>query len=153
MVMCCPLSGGDGDGPSFYVEEIRRAAKTHQCGECREDIVKGTRYENVKGLWDGSMSTHKTCLSCREIRNHFACSSGFYFERLWDDLEENFFPHMTAGGPCFEGLSVAARLRLFERRLAWFADLSKRQRLQILQTKPHYQKEQRDDETSVSWND
>ena len=102
---------------------------------------------------DVNTGTYKTCLSCREIRNHFACSSGFYFERLWDDLEENFFPHMTAGGSCFEGLSVAARLRLFERRLAWFENLSKRQRPQILETKPHYQREQRDDETAVSWND
>ncbi len=151
--MCCPLSSGDDDGPSFYVDQIRRAKKTHRCGECREDILKGDRYEIVTGRWDGTIDTHKTCLSCMEIRDHFACGSGFYFGRLWDDLEENFFPYMTAGGPCFAGLSVAARLRLFARRLEWFSELSKRTRLQILQSRPHYQKEQRDDETSVSWND
>lgn len=153
MVMCCPLYGGGGDeGPEFFRIHHPRARKTHTCYECREAILPGSRYELYSGRWDGDMNSYKTCLSCAEIRDHFACS-GFLFGELWNDIEGNFFPTMTAGGPCFEGLSVAARLRLFERRLAWFENLSKRQRLQILQTKPHYQREQRDDETAVPWND
>lgn len=35
------------------------------------------------------------------------------------DLEENFFPDMKAGGPCMEGLSPAAKARLFDRRMKW----------------------------------
>lgn len=130
---CCPLSGGE-DGPEFSYEEIRRAAKVHQCCECREDILPGTKYEYTTGKWDGYMNTYKTCLLCVEIRNHFGarrgpedredpdyfyCTGGWTYEALWSDLEEGLFPAMTAGGPCFEGLSPTAKNRLFEKRMAW----------------------------------
>ena len=96
----------------------RRAAKEHHCDECRETIRRGDHYEHFSGLWEDRWTVYKTCLSCIEIRNHFACE-GWMFGRLWEDLEENFFPEMRAGGPCLEGLSPAAKGRLFERRLAW----------------------------------
>lgn len=132
MTVCCPLSGGgnDYDGPSFYVEEIRRAAKAHVCCECDDDILPGTKYESTRGKWDGDMRTYKTCLVCCEIRNHFGaaqepdedgfrCTGGWTYEALWMQLEESFFPRMTAGGPCFVGLSAAAKNMLFEKRMAW----------------------------------
>jgi hypothetical protein len=118
--VCCPLSGsGDYDGPSFSVEELRRAAKPHTCCECRDVILPSHTYEHVSGKWDGIMYTYKTCMSCREIRNHFGCDSGWTYTCLWEQLEESFFPSMTAGGPCFEGLSPAAKNTLFEKRMAW----------------------------------
>jgi hypothetical protein len=117
-VTCCPLSGGDDWPATVFSSSVRRAAKEHRCCECRETIKVGDHYEHVTGLWDGHWSTYKTCLLCVEIRTHFACD-GWIFGQLWEDLESNFFPDMKAGGPCMEGLSPAAKGRLFERRLAW----------------------------------
>jgi len=117
-VTCCPLQSGDGESPSCSSRTKRKARKKHRCCECCEAIEKGQMYEYVSGIWDGEPSDYKTCLSCVEIRNHFACD-GFVFGQLWSDLEENFIPDMRAGGPCMEGLSAASKLRLFEARLAW----------------------------------
>lgn len=116
-VTCCPLEAGD-EPATVSRTEVRRAAKEHACEECRETIKRGDRYEHHVGLWDGRWSTSRTCLSCVEIRNHFSCG-GWIFGQLWSDLEEHFFHDMTAGGPCMEGLSPAAKGRLFERRMAW----------------------------------
>lgn len=117
-VQCCPLSTSDDGGASCSSTKIRRARKEHRCEECHEVIKPGDRYEFVSGIWDGWPSALKTCLSCVEIRDHFACE-GFTIGHVWSDIEENFFPDMRAGGPCMEGLSPAAKGRLFERRLAW----------------------------------
>jgi hypothetical protein len=97
------------------------------------------------------MNSYKTCLSCAEIRDHFSCS-GFIFGELWNDIEGNFFPTMTAGGPCFTGLSIGARLRLFDRRLTWMAGLDKRARQRLLAERPKF-KERENDEAFVPWND
>lgn len=116
-ITCCPLSTGD-DGPSFFVTTTPRARKEHYCCECSEPIPVGAKYERTTGLWDGRMGTYKTCLSCVEIRNHFACD-GWIYGRLWEDLRDNFFPAMRAGGPCMDGLSPSAKQRLFDERTAW----------------------------------
>lgn len=120
-ITCCPLSSDDGNAATVHCTKRRRAAKEHSCSECRETIAKGATYEHVTGCWDGSWSTHRTCLSCVEIRNHFQCD-GWIYEQLWSDLEENFFPDMKAGGPCMEGLSPEAKARLFDRRMKWLED-------------------------------
>ena len=119
-VTCCPLSGAF-DGPSCSTRTRPKARKEHQCCECREVIAAGAVYERIKGIWDGSANTFATCLSCAEIRDHFACE-GATLGELWRDLEDNFFPDMRAGGPCMEGLSPAAKGRLFERRTAWLLE-------------------------------
>ncbi len=121
MVMCCPLQGNDGDGPSCSNVEVRKARKEHVCGECREPIARGTKYEYATGVWDGRPDTFKTCLMCVEIRDHFACE-GWIYEQLWNDLEENFFPDMAMGGPCMAGLSPDAKLKLVEARMTWYFD-------------------------------
>lgn len=118
-VVCCPLYGCDDNTASFYEETRPTAKKEHRCCECKEAIAKGARYERTKGLWEDGWSTYKTCLSCVEIRNHFSCGEGWIFTCLWEQLKENFFPNMKAGGPCMEGLSPEAKARLFEKRLVW----------------------------------
>ena len=120
MTACCPLSGW-GETASVCTTTNRRAAKEHSCDECGERIARGDAYEHVKGLWASSWLTYRTCLSCAEIRSHFGCD-GWTFGSLWEDLESNFFPDMTCGGSCFEGLSPAARMRLIEKRMAWLYD-------------------------------
>lgn len=123
-VQCCPLSN-DGDG---YMEAcyktIRKARKPHKCYECGDAIPAGSKYEYYSGIWEREPFSHKTCLLCVEIRDHFACGGGWLFGELWNDLAENFFPNMKAGGPCMEGLSPEAKARLFERRLQWLEDTS-----------------------------
>jgi hypothetical protein len=116
---CCPLGSNDGDGPSCYKQTVRKARKKHQCCECAQDIMPGQRYQHDSGIWDGSPNSYKTCLSCVEIRDHFACD-GFIYEQLWNDLAENFFPDMKAGGPCMAGLSPAAKQRLIDERMKWY---------------------------------
>lgn len=121
-VRCCPLSANDGDRPAAYAEETRRARKEHDCTECGLPIRKGDRYEYVSGIWDGSPSSFKTCMLCVEIRTHFACSGGWLFGCLWEDLAENFFPEMKCGGPCMQGLSPAAKTFLIEQRMEWLLE-------------------------------
>lgn len=118
MVACCPLTGSDGDGPTVYSTSKVKAAKDYKCTECWDPIAKGTRHEVTTGMWDKEWSTYRTCFSCVEIRDHFACD-GWIYGQLWEDIEQNFFPTMKAGGPCMEGLSPEAKGRLFELRLAW----------------------------------
>ena len=121
---CCPLESPDSDGPPLdhYLQDHPVSDGDLQCQECRDAIAPGQRYESVTmkdsyGVW----STHNTCLSCEEIRDHFACE-GWIFGQLWSDIEANFFPNMRAGGPCMEGLSPAAKDRLFTRRMAWLQE-------------------------------
>lgn len=117
---CCPLSGcDDGNHPEVFTSRRIKAAKDHRCRECDETIPKGAVHELDKGIWDGRWDSIRTCLSCVEIRNHFACGNGWVYGQLWYDLEENFFPDMRAGGPCLDGLSPAGKARMFEMRLAW----------------------------------
>jgi hypothetical protein len=118
-VPCCPLGSYEGDEASCSSTKTRRARKEHACCECIIPILPGARYEHVSGVWDGDPSSFKTCSSCVEIRDHFACGNGYVFGMLWDDLHENFIPEMKAGGPCMEGLSPAAKQRLFNARLEW----------------------------------
>jgi hypothetical protein len=122
-IACCPLYGDYDERAAFSSKETRRAAKAYVCCECEAPIPKGERHELYSGKWDGDFSAFRTCLSCVEIRDHFACSSGWTFTQVWDDIKSNFFPTMTAGGPCMEGLSPAAKARLFELRLAWIEEV------------------------------
>lgn len=122
---CCPLSANqDGPSATVYTMKVVAARKAHRCTECGEDIAPGVRYERVTGLWDGRWSTHQTCLSCVEIRNHFECE-GWLFGQLWSDLEDNFYPDMKAGGPCMEGLSPEAKDRLITKRMEWLLNSRK----------------------------
>lgn len=120
MTACCAISGSDdGEGGETLSVDIRAAGKDHRCGECSGTILKGDRHEAYVLLFDGCVTTHRTCLDCLEIRNHFSCDGSWIFGHVWDDLESNLFPTMTAGGPCFEGLSPRAREILFDACLTW----------------------------------
>lgn len=120
-MMCCPLTGSDGEGPKVHETAVRRARKEHGCTECGETIAIGVRYEDTTGLWDGQWSGYRTCLTCVEIRDHFACE-GWIYGQLWSDLQENFFPDMKMGGPCMAGLSPAAKASLVDARMEWLFD-------------------------------
>lgn len=117
--MCCPLADNDGDPNEFEHQSFRKAAKEYPCRECGAAIARGDRHE----LWvicnpDGYWSRIRTCQMCAEIRSHFECG-GWTFGVLWEELRENFFPNMKAGGPCMQGLSAAAKRFLVDRWLKW----------------------------------
>lgn len=118
MTTCCPLQEHDGDLAEMSDTKMVRARKAHRCCECRRTIAAGTLHERCKLLYDGTWSCFRTCLICHEIREHFRCGQSFTFELLWEQLEENLLPTMTAGGECLFGLSPAAKGYLFERCLA-----------------------------------
>jgi hypothetical protein len=121
-MQCCPLSSYDDAEPcEFYNVKTVTARKSHKCCECFEDIPPMAKYEYSTGCWGGDFQVFKTCLSCKEIRDHFACD-GFSFGTLWEDLRENFFPTMRAGGPCLEGLSPETKGRLFDLRMKWLEE-------------------------------
>lgn len=120
MVACCPLQECD-EVATLYDVDKRRGRKDHVCCECRDVIPRGALHERISMLYDGSWSSFRQCLLCSEIGDHFACG-GRVLETLWSDLEENFFPDMRMGGPCMAGLSPAAKLKLVERRMAWYLD-------------------------------
>lgn len=117
MTQCCPLGEAD-EYCTVWHERTRKAAKPHTCEECRETINIGDKYSYTTSLFDGSWSTTKMCLSCKEIGDHFACG-GRVIGMLWEELEEYFFPDMKAGGPCLDGLSPSNKQRLFDRRTVW----------------------------------
>lgn len=120
-MMCCPLSECD-ERATVYNTDKRRARKEHVCVECRDPIKRGELHEYITMLFDGSWSSYRMCLLCTEIGDHFSCGNGRILETLWSDLEENFFRDMAMGGPCMQGLSPAAKLKLVERRMGWYFD-------------------------------
>lgn len=116
---CSWISGLDSSEWTQEIScEMRKARKVHKCGECGEPIQAGERYEDFFGADDGKPIRHKTCAACVEIRGHFSGSEGWIWGCIWEDME-NCFPDLTAGGPCLEGLSAAAKTKLFEMWRKW----------------------------------
>lgn len=86
---CICLYDNDWEQPDFHCVSFPKAAKPHVCGECGEEIKKGEKYELVKGKWDGYLNTHKTCLTCMNVRNSlFSC--GWVYGQVWEDIKEWF---------------------------------------------------------------
>jgi hypothetical protein len=125
--MCCPLEdSGESYAESSQCRTTLDAAAS--CCECCASIPAHVEHEVYLGrngyndsqdvddesTWD----EWRTCLLCVEIRDHFACD-GWIFGRLWEDLEQNFFPDMKMGGPCMRGLSPAAKSALVDARTEW----------------------------------
>lgn len=115
---CCPLTEPDGYC-EFSCVTRPVARKAHECYECHRDIQPGERYHRLSGKSDGDFYSESTCAVCDEIREHFACGDGYLMGALWEDLAENFIPEMKAGGPCLEGLSAAAKERMFAEWRRW----------------------------------
>lgn len=55
--------------PSVYWRETRQARKRHRCDECGYGIRPGEQYEHVRGVWDGSAATYRTCCRCLDLRD------------------------------------------------------------------------------------
>jgi len=57
------------DMPEAFRQITRTARKEHKCCECRRKIPKGTKYTYSSGIWDGTASDFKQCLSCSLVFN------------------------------------------------------------------------------------
>lgn len=86
MQCSCEIDVDNDGGPDFYYSKIVKARKEHVCYECCKTIQKSEKYEHVRGMWDGSFSTYKTCIDCLSLRKEFF-SSGFIFGQIWDDFD------------------------------------------------------------------
>lgn len=83
----------DYDPPSLYVRTTRKARKQHKCSECRRSIEPGETYQHVAGVWDGGMSTYKTCQHCVAGQNLLIDKcGGFLHEGIEEDLVEHLHP-------------------------------------------------------------
>jgi len=79
----------DYDGPDVSETTWRKARVTHRCCECRAVIPAGARYQHVRGLWDGTWETIKTCQPCATIRDDFT-RCGYVYGELWETLREAY---------------------------------------------------------------
>lgn len=51
------------------------AVKVHKCDECGRDIEKGEKYLLESFVFEGQVSTHKTCRHCESVREYVCCHS------------------------------------------------------------------------------
>jgi hypothetical protein len=110
--MNCTLSGDyfDEDCTALQVKTVI-ARKSHRCGECRKEIVKGEKYETQTLLYDGDISRHKTCLDCVSIRDAFYPHGGYMFENVMDSVGEQvvFQLHGEVDSKCILPLTDKAK--------------------------------------------
>lgn len=83
---CGSVCDSDGEPATFYDTKDIKARKRHKCCECGGKIEPGQVYKYVIGIWDGDLSTFKTCLVCSRIARDFCCEHGSLREHLWDVL-------------------------------------------------------------------
>lgn len=85
--------GDDVEPPDCYLHEERRAAKEHQCCECRGVIRKGERYHVHSGVWGGEPARYKRCADC-EV---FCCELGCVpFRGLNEEVMNRETPQLLA---------------------------------------------------------
>jgi hypothetical protein len=79
----------DNDGGYVLEESVVIARIDHVCGECHCQINVGDKYESASIVYDGNIETHKTCITCLNMRNDlFSC--GWYYGEIWEDLRQHF---------------------------------------------------------------
>jgi hypothetical protein len=81
--VCSPCE--DGEVISHLEYNVRTAQKHHFCYECHEAILPGQKYEEATGFWEHGRFRHKTCMSCKAVRDS-VMECGFCFEHLWEDI-------------------------------------------------------------------
>lgn len=62
----------DGDLPSVFRTETRKARKIHVCYECRKKIQPGEQYLVFTGCWEGKWEEYKTCQDCADLREELS---------------------------------------------------------------------------------
>lgn len=86
-VTCCCIDTDFYEAASVSSDKIVRARKRWECCECPEPIQPGEEYHYVRGLWDGTWRTFRTCMPCKRIRDEYM-TCGFVYGQLGQDLKE-----------------------------------------------------------------
>lgn len=86
-IQCVCMDLEPGDVCTLNRMKIRKARKQHECCECRETINPGEEYCHESSLFDGGWATHKTCMSCKRIRDD-CMKCGWLWGEMWDELHE-----------------------------------------------------------------
>lgn len=90
-----------------------KARKAHKCTECGRQIEVGETYEYRTTLYDGSVSTHKTCSHCLVAREWLSrVCGGWVYGEVEDDIRE----HWREGYGMWIGRVAAGMNRLWRRR-------------------------------------
>jgi len=84
-MISCVCSVYDGPPAEFVSETFVKAAKTHRCCECGDEIKKGERHQVVKGKWDGDFSQFRTCVTCVNVRKSLL-NCDVCYGTLWEDI-------------------------------------------------------------------
>src|SRR6478736_3941236 len=90
------MCGVEFDGYNeFTCETKRKARKQHRCRECRHVIQPGQVYTHHSALYDGHISTHKTCAKCdrveeahRKAEHAMGGDASFYVGELLSTVRE-----------------------------------------------------------------
>lgn len=87
---CACFSADNDDYVTMLAVNNRRAVKHHRCSECLGTIFPGQTYLDERYLFDGEVSTHKTCACCHSVRESLVCNFtyGAVWSELWDHLYE-----------------------------------------------------------------
>jgi len=82
----CALFDDNVDDYSIVLSSIMpRARKQHKCGECYRIIQPGEIYLLEKELYDKHITTCKTCIDCKSVRDNLINS--FYWGQVWELVE------------------------------------------------------------------
>jgi hypothetical protein len=74
------------NGPDVISIDNPIARKQHYCCECGDKIIKGEKYELVKGCWEGSWLRFKTCMFCVKLREIY-CPGGYTYTELAETIQ------------------------------------------------------------------
>ena len=83
---CTCFSVDNDDYVTMLASNRRRAVKHHRCDECLGTIFPGQTYLDERYLFDGEVSTHKTCACCLSVRDNLFCQ--FTYGELWFNLRD-----------------------------------------------------------------
>ena len=89
---CACFSVDNDDHVTMLAETKRKARKHHRCDECMGTIFPGQTYLEERYLFDGTVSTHKTCTCCKSVRDHLFCQ--FTYGELWVNLKDFIYDWM-----------------------------------------------------------
>lgn len=112
------LTGYDGSVEFFY-ERSYRARKEHKCAECGDVITVGTKYKRVGGKCEGQMWHEIVCAPCFEINETFSCGNGAEWGNFWEAMWDYVLPELRVTSPCFNKLSMEARVKVTEKWWKW----------------------------------
>lgn len=88
----------DADPADVYCSVSRRAAKVHQCEECRRWIDKGEHYQYITMLFDQRWSAYRVCRHCMAAGQWLDLVCGGWLigglsEELGDHWDEGYRSH------------------------------------------------------------